>query len=325
MGPETCVICGMVIPVERRKKGGTTCGPDCHRERENQRRRKTSLAPTVESAPVELTDAALLEEASRRGFHIDIPVRDAENTVRIDTQRFATEPLRWGLVSDSHLCSKFQQLTHLKTFYRLCSEREIDTVLHTGDIVDGHDIYKGQEYETFLFGLDAQRDYACENYPEEPGVTTYFIEGNHDYGFYKKMGASIGAQIAGARSDLNCIGSMGAYIEFGPVTVYLLHPDKGGAYALSYNMQKIVENFTPENKPNIVVCGHWHRSCYVPGYRNVECIQLPAFQSQTPYLKRKGIQPVVAGAFVEVVPDEKGLASLRIEFVHFHEHIERDY
>ena len=42
-----------------------------------------------------------------------------------------------GFVSDTHLCSKEQQLHMLNTAYRYFYEHEISDVLHCGDVVDG--------------------------------------------------------------------------------------------------------------------------------------------------------------------------------------------
>jgi len=322
-GPRPCANpeCDNTVKPTREHPEKKYCSRSC-KERAATIKGRRGDAP---AKPDGLSDQILLEEMSKRGYHVDVPTHDAEGSVNIDISRFTGERLRWGVVSDTHLCSKFQQLTHLRSFYRLCSRREIDTVIHGGDIVDGQGVYKGQEYETFLFGLDAQVDYACEHYPEEPGITTYFIEGNHDFSFQKLVGAKVGERITAERPDLRCIGQLGAYMNFGALSVYVHHPDAGGAYALSYKPQKIVENFTPENKPHIVFMGHYHRACYLPGYRNVETLMLPAFQGQTPYLKRKGIQPVVAGAFVEVAPDSRGMASMSVEMVLYQEHMARDY
>ncbi len=67
----------------------------------------------------------------------------------------------------------------------------------------------------------------------------------------------------------------------------------------------------------------------MPMYRNVMVIQMPCFEAQTPYLKRKGLYPEVGGVVIEMVVDDEGekvgLASFKVEFVPFYVPIEKDY
>ena len=320
-GSAVCLVCGEPVSDERRRKGAVTCSPECSRLRANSYRTRAGAGLSLG----ECDDGCLLEELSRRGYHIHLPRDDEPETHRINTRRFHGDKIVLGLVSDTHLCSRYQQLTHLRTTYRLFAERGINTVIHAGDLVDGQGVYNGQQYEMFLFGFDAQRDYAVEHYPREEGITTYVIEGNHDYSWRKLAGASILEAVARERDDLVCLGALGAYLAIGDIRIYIVHPDGGGAYALSYRPQKMVEQFSPENKPHVLIAGHWHRVVYMPGYRNVEALTLPCFQAQTPFLVRKNLFPVVAGAILEIVPDERGLASTRVELLHYYTPIEGDY
>ena len=105
----------------------------------------------------------------------------------------------------------------------------------------------------------------------------------------------------------------------------MMHPSGGVAYARSYKVQKIVEQFSPQNKPHILFCGHYHITNHLPMYRNVEAFNVGAFEAQTPYLKRKGLYPSVSGLILKIYPDEKGLSGISTTWKYYYEPLEEDY
>lgn len=92
--------------------------------------------------------------------------------------RFRGDSFRFGVVSDTHLASAYQQLTHLNTFYTICARRRIKVVFHCGDLVAGGRVYRGQEFDLFMHGYLAQRNYVVTHYPKRKGVRTKIIGGN---------------------------------------------------------------------------------------------------------------------------------------------------
>ena len=310
------------------------CGGTCKGKAENLRRRRKKLS-APEKLPVtaeDLPDADMMAELSRRGYSVEVEklATDRQYTVKID--RFKGDCFRVGCISCTHLGSRYQQLTALREFYKICAKREIDTVLHTGDAIDGDGtVYDGQIFEMFLQGADPQRDYMIENYPREKGITTKLIGGNHDNSFVKSINHNVLEEVAKEREDIEYLGEYGAFVDFGvkgypPIKFYLMHG--GGSsqpYARSYRMQKTIENFTPENKPHILLLGHWHVACHIPQYRNVEGFLMGAFQSQTPHLKRLGIWPTTTAMILKVYPDDRGIARVETEWIHWHIQREKDY
>jgi hypothetical protein len=202
----------------------------------------------------------------------------------------------------------------------------IEKVFHAGDMVEGNGrLYKGQLFEMFLHGADSMVKFAIENYPKEEGITTYAIGGSHDYSFYKESGNDVLAKIAAQRKDLKYLGVSGASIELGGLKIYLMHGDGGNAYARSYKIQKIIEQFPADKKPNILLLGHYHVTCELPWYRNVSAYQLPCFQSQTQYLRAKGLAPDLGFLILEITPDVKGLASFRPDWRPWFKGIDGDF
>lgn len=86
-----------------------------------------------------------------------------------------------------------------------------------------------------------------------------------------------------------------------------------------------MEKFPGGKKPNFLFLGHYHHPNHIPMYRNVETVQMSCFESQTPYLAARGLQPVIAGLIVTVTPDETGIAKVIYEWVPFYNVIENDY
>ncbi|HAW58938.1 MAG TPA: hypothetical protein DCX03_08000 [Bacteroidales bacterium] len=147
----------------------------------------------------------------------------------------------------------------------------------------------------------------------------------HDLSIYNASGEDPIKRICEARSDLNYLGAWNATIEIGRLKYQLLHPDGGNAYARSYKQQKAIEQLPSGKKPNIQLIGHYHSQSVLPNYRGVFSIQLPCFQTQTPYLKRKSLNPEIGFVILEVTPNAKGIDSIKAEFIPFHEPIEGDF
>lgn len=271
----------------------------------------------------------LIVELESRGLQV---VVGTPNEPVIDLDRPPVGKVRFGVVSDTHLGHKHQQLTHLHDFCRQASEFGAEFMLHAGDVVDGQRMHRDQEFELHRHGVQAQGDYAAEHLPRvfrregrsKVTVPWHMIGGNHDGSGWNSAGADVLGVIASKRDDVNVLGAPAATFLAGPLRIYMLHPDGGGSYARSYKLQKIVEGFEADNKPHLLLCGHWHIQCHV-SIRNVEAFALPCFQAQTAYIKRKGLQPVIGGYLMEAEYDEHGLTAITAKFVRYSNPIPHDY
>ena len=118
-------------------------------------------------------------------------------------------------------------------------------------------------------------------------------------------GVDIGNLVASERKDMIYLGQYQGDLEINKTRIRLIHPDGGGAYALSYKAQKISEQIPSGNKPHILCFGHWHTSHYF-FYRNIHILNSGCFEDQSLFLLRKGINPVIGGWTVKVrVADDK--------------------
>ena len=244
----------------------------------------------------------------------------------IPTKWDGTKIIKFAIIGDTQLGSKYAQITHLHEFYDICANEGITDVYHTGDITDGLKMRVGHEYELYAVSADDMRDDVIRNYPYRKGITTHFISGNHDASIYKQVGYDIGQAIAKARDDMNYLGRDCAVIHLTPkCTLELRHPWDGTAYALSYKLQKMIEAMESDSKPNILAVGHYHKAEYM-FYRNVHALQTGCFQGQTPFTRGKGISVHLGGWIVTIRVDEDGtIQSFAPEFIPYYASYKDDW
>lgn len=238
--------------------------------------------------------------------------RDRETMVDLGSRH-----IRLGIVADTHLGSRFEQLSALRAFYAYADERKVDAFVHAGDLVQGSDrMHKGMELEVHAHGADAQGLYAAEVYPRSKRKT-YLIGGNHDDSFLKDGGVNIVRRVASQRDDLVYIGQDAAYLTLGDLRMYIVHPDGGGAYAKSYKPQRLAESLPPDRGVSLLLVGHYH----VYGsflQRHTHALMLPCFQAQYAWLARKALHPDIGGIVADIWLDDGGrIARFLTEIVSF--------
>jgi predicted phosphodiesterase len=230
---------------------------------------------------------------------------------------------RFGLVADTHLGCKEERLAELHNQYDLFEKEGITTVFHAGNPIDGYVARINGEsvYETTI---DGQANYFAENYPARTGITTYFITGD-DHESWFAPGFNIGAYLQFiaekiGRKDLIYIGHVEAdvAVQVGkasrPTIIKIQHPGGGSAYARSYKGQKQVEAFEGGEKPDILVQGHYHVSNYMND-RNIHVVNMPGFQDQTIFARKKNLRMEVGGVIMEFKVAEDGTVTrFRPEF-----------
>jgi len=212
---------------------------------------------------------------------------------------------RFGLSSDWHIGSLYHNREALLTFYDQATDRGVKDFYCAGDVLDGHGIYRGQEFELREVGFDRQIDALYEATSRFPkSAKTHFITGNHDSSFAAKIGTSVGKVIETHCPGMHFIGSDSGLVtvttKSGDLRIALLHPAGGTAYALSYKSQKIIEAMEGGSKPHILGVGHFHKQEWLPKYRNISAFQAGCFCEQTPFMVRKSLMANVGGWIIEV-------------------------
>ena len=233
---------------------------------------------------------------------IDYP----QELIEIDTNMKwnGTKHIKFALIGDTHIGSKWEQETALNKFYDKVVEEGVRYVYHCGDISDGYQMRKGQENEIYVHGFDNFVDTIVRKYPARESVKTYFIIGNHDESFSKSNGANIGVQIDMKRKDLIYLGADDVTINLTPnCTMQLYHGKDGSPQGYSLYAQKRIDSM--DVKPNIIAYGHLHKSLFM-NYRNVNTFMVGCFQGKTPFMGGKNLSASIGGWIVDVEVDNNG-------------------
>ena len=210
--------------------------------------------------------------------------------------------VRIGIFGDTHFGSRYEDLAALNTYAQACREAKVQCMIHAGDILEGHRLYRGQEFEVHSLGWEAQSKHFAKVAPDF-GCPVYFITGNHDISLKRAAGIAVGPELQQLRPDWIFIGEdVGEVVlEAGgkKIKVGVLHPGGGSSYAISYRAQKIVEQLEGGTKPDILAIGNYHKADWIPSYRNVSVLQVGCFQRQTPFMVTKSLSAMVGGWIVE--------------------------
>lgn len=237
-----------------------------------------------------------------------------------------SKTIKFGLLGDTHINSKYTQLTHLHALYDIYAQEGITDVYHTGDIDEGEEMRLGHKYECYTQGADCHVEEIVRVYPKRKNMITHLIIGNHDASLIKRAGMDIGIAIARERADMNYLGAMNAMVYLTDnCELELRHPGGGTAYAISYKTQKMIEAMGADEKPKIFAFGHFHKSEYLL-YRNVHAIQTGTLQSQTPFMREHASSATMGGWIIEIEVDAHGtIERFRCEFIPFYAAIPNDY
>ncbi len=233
---------------------------------------------------------------------------------------------KFGLISDTHLCSVAQRLDILKIAYREFKRQGVRQVFHTGDMTDGWQEYRGHINFVNIYGDQPQALYVIQHYPYKKGITTYVIGGNHDdsykhtqidrlslvtHGFHNK-----GRDYEG-RKDIIYLGQYSHRIILPQqITMDLLHPRGGNPYARSYKAQRRSENMDRNLRPDIQCSGHFHAHNFI-WLNHTYFLDSPGMQDETEFFKRLGFPRNVGFQIVEYRIRKAELVSLKPELFMF--------
>lgn len=214
------------------------------------------------------------------------------------------EHLRLLLISDTHLCSKYDRLDILRYLYTKAEDEGVKHVLHSGDFTDGKSSRPEHAYELREHSYQGQVEYCIDKYPSFSGKT-YVIQGNHDNWWYKSSGSEILKPISKAREDIVYLGPDVADLKIGKLKVRLFHGQGGIAYAKSYKIQKYLDTIPINEKPDILQTGHIHQAFYYK-QDNTHCFQTSCLEDQTPYCRGLGLSNDKSCWWVDIEFDDKG-------------------
>jgi len=237
----------------------------------------------------------------------------------IDISKFKGKTIKYGLTADNHLCSKYARLDALNALYDIWQEEGVQEVLQGGNMIDG----EKESFNRFDLivspGIEAQMEYLANEWPYRKGIKTSFICADDHEGWYvRREGIDIVSFMQNrmrekGRDDMYFLDYMEHTFSFigrnnpQPCRLQVIHAGGGTAYATSYNGQKIVESYQPNEKPTILLIGHYHKANYdYP--RAVHTILMGTTQDQTPWMRKKHMEAHLCGWTLFFDIDEIGVA-----------------
>jgi len=293
----------------------------------------------VSPAKIELAVKSLVEKGHNLEYTIDNKLEISKDIPKqsplvIDTKDyFGNDWIRFGVVADTHLVSKYARLDVLNALYDVFHKEGIQTVLHGGNWIDGEARFN--KYDILCSGIENQVKYFIDNYPKREGMKTKIISGDDHEGWYvQREGINIGkimqdrARQAG-RNDLIDLGYMERDLIFkkgkGQSSIRVMHAGGGSTYAISYTSQKYVESLQGGDKPTLAVVGHFHKFDWAYP-REVNVLQPGATQDQTPFMRKKRIQSMVGGCILEIKQDSQGnFIRNKVEWIPFYDKKHYEY
>lgn len=215
-----------------------------------------------------------------------------------------------GYFSDTHIGSKCFREDWFDIMVEDFNKHKVDAVVCSGDVTDGLYIHRpGHIFELEKLGFKEQKKYAIEQLAkiQQP---FYTISGNHDWTYQKDMDANIVEEICDHLPNATYLGHDVADLCIGNIIIKLFHGQDGNSYALSYRAQKLVESFTGGTKPHILLCGHVHKTFWLPMCRNVEVFSGGAMSMQSKWMMSKKIENHSGYWRLTIESDDVGVVSV---------------
>jgi len=241
--------------------------------------------------------------------------------------KFSKNKIVFGLISDTHIGSKFYRPDILRHAAENFKRHNADFILNCGDSVEGMSNRPGHVFEVdpiLGLGITKQADYMAEEFKVFGDLNVYSIEaqGSHggwaykmgntglEIGQYLQMmsmfeydGKNFTANLREGGGQYKFIGYDVADFEVNGVVIRLRHPEK-------LLIEEFVNRIMPGDKPHVAIQGHFHSAVGYSPHRNVHTVDAACMQTQTPFLARLGSVPVMGYWIIEITvgdcPSETG-------------------
>ena len=238
------------------------------------------------------------------------------NSTKKEVDEVLNEPgyLKFWLVSDTHLWARGAAVDELWEFYDIAKDKWVECFVHCGDIVDGCNVYKGQQFEQSAVGFEQQLAEIKNRYPDV-WLPTYFIGGNHEEKFLKENWVNICKAIEQVRQDLIHLGFYDARLKLNGIDINLHHWWGSLSYAKDYKMKKYLDSLPVENQPDIFALWHYHTALY-DLHRWIHGFMPGAFLKQNLLAKRFNLGNTIWWWIIEIEKKD-GKSRLNMEYIKF--------
>lgn len=240
----------------------------------------------------------------------------AQNTKK-EVDEVLSEPwhLKFWLLSDSHLWARQAALDELGEFYDRAKDKGVECFIHCGDLVDGANVYSGQQFEQDAVWFEDQIKLVKEKYPDV-GLPTYYIWWNHSESYLKWGWADITKAISLVRDDLKNLWFYDATLKINGITIQLRHWWWGSSYALDYKLNKFIDKIPAWKEPDIFALWHYHQALYAL-HRDIHWFLPWSFLKENMLSKRFQLWNTVWWWIVEIEKDAKWRSKINMEYMKF--------
>jgi predicted phosphodiesterase len=226
--------------------------------------------------------------------------------------------VKFGYYSDPHVGEKhFSEALWLRMISYF-KRQKIERVYCPGDNLEGMSGRPGHIYELTHIGATAQLDYASQLFAAGDNLQFFITDGNHDLWYKNKNNSGLlpGAELQHRNKNVTYLGEWEAVVTLGNgVDMLLFHANDGTAYADSYKIQKLIDSLEDNNRPQIILSGHYHKQVEV-FRRNVFGFECGTLCGQTRWMRGKKIQAHKGFGIIEIwVSARGGIERLRHEFI----------
>ena len=235
------------------------------------------------------------------------------NKREIDEVIWTPWHLRFALIADTHIWAKECALDELHRFYQHAKDEWVECVLHAGDIVDGCNVYKGQQFEQSEVGYEDQVKKVVDDYPNI-WVPTYYVWWNHDQSYLKSSWADITRTISWLRDDLVNLGYYDAVLNINWIKLQLQHGAWGSSYSPDYKLMRYIDTIKAWEEPDIFALGHYHRAIHSL-HRWIHWFMPWAFLKANLLAKRYKFPNIIWGWIIDITKDEKWKKILTATFI----------
>lgn len=210
---------------------------------------------------------------------------------RVPIVEFEGEEICFAAIGDLHIGSVYFVEDWFFQMLDECAKREVQRIEVVGDVTEGMSRREGHVYELTHIGFARQKEYAYQLFSCWDGPID-MIDGNHDRWFLKNAnaGANIVEDICQAIGPRACyVGSDEGNVVMNGAVVKLWHGEDSSSYATSYRVQKLIEAFSPGEKPNILLCGHTHKQIDMFS-RSIHALSCGAMSRQSRWMRSKRLE-----------------------------------
>lgn len=131
------------------------------------------------------------------------------------------EDLKFLVISDTHIGSKFENMDYIKQAYEYAAKNGIRYILHAGDLIEGcHANY--DRCQSQYKSVDAQLSHVMIDYPYDMGIKNIILLGNHDATPMVKGHLDI-AETLEKREDFVVSGYRSSYLKVKDEYIALKH------------------------------------------------------------------------------------------------------